>query len=87
MQKLLMSKTNPDGWKLEELLSVIKGELQEKNELIADDKCEVSLIVQENNKKIIALLDHSVMIQNETMRQLDTLGINQGALGKPRIGN
>lgn len=86
MSNLLMSKNNPNGWKLEELLKVIQIELNGKTQMISHDTCEVSKVIQENNNKIVGLLEHCIMIQNESMRQLDTLGENQGATGKPRIG-
>lgn len=81
-----MSRDNPDGWKLEELLNQIRFELSEKNKLIQDDGCQVSKIVRANNIDIIELLFDCVTMQKESMDALDTLGEKQGATDKPRIG-
>ena len=86
MSRLLMSRDNPDGWKLEELLGTIRRELVEKNKLIQDDECQVSKIVQSNNREIINSLADCIIMQNHSMEALDTLGENQGVTGKPRIG-
>lgn len=86
MTKLLMSKENPNGWKLEELLGKIRRELIEKNKLIQDDECQVSKIIQSNNKEIINSLADCIIMQNHSMEALDTLGENKGPLGEPRVG-
>ena len=82
-----MSRENPDGWKLEELLEQIRFELGEKNELLRNDECVVSTKVRLNNSTIMLNLIECIALQNHTMQALDELGENQGALGKPRIGN
>lgn len=87
MSNLLMSKENPNGWKLEELLAQIHRELGEKNQLLLNDDCKVSEMIQLNNHEIMYNLMDSIHLQNDTMNRLDALGENQGPTGKPRIGN
>lgn len=86
MPKVLMSKENPDGWKLEELLAKIQEELKEKNEKLVDDACPVSRILRRNNGHIVSLLEVAENIQIESMGQLDTLGTDPGPRGKSRVG-
>ena len=86
-QTILMSRDNPYGWKLEELLEKVRNELIEKNRLLEGDTCKVSDRIVRNNDFIISNLKECVIIQKETMEVLDTLGENQGPLGKPRVGN
>lgn len=85
MPKLLMSKDNPDGWKLEDLLETIKDELQEKSDRLVNDECRVSKLLRRNNSHIGALLDVAEKIQRESMEQLDTLGEDQGPTGQRRV--
>ncbi|MBF84440.1 MAG: hypothetical protein CL489_08190 [Acidobacteria bacterium] len=86
MNKLLMSRDNHNGWKLEELLQTIIDDLNHKNSLIEHDECEVSKNVQLNNNRIIELLKYSIGVQNNTLDLLDSVGEDEGVTGKPRIG-
>ena len=57
--KLLIGADNPDGYKLEELLTMIEDEMIAKNRKIKDDKSAVAIMVQGNNLQIIKLLSHA----------------------------
>jgi hypothetical protein len=85
MDKLLMSKENPNGHKLEELLAQLQDELQEKSERLIDDTCPVSRVLRRNNGYIESLLGVAERIQRESMSHLDTLGEDTGPTGASRI--
>mgnify|MGYP003627116136 CR=1 FL=1 len=83
---VLMSRDNPNGWKLEELLGKVAGELAVKTkrieESLAGDLAEVAKL---NNTKIELLLHQACGIQLETMRRFnETLGPDKGP-SNPRI--
>lgn len=84
---LLMSKVNPEGWKLEELLEKTAHEIATlKTPLIRDDPRIVAKAVVYNNDRICALLHEAARLQRDSYRMLATIGPNEGPLGKPRIG-
>lgn len=83
---VLMSRDNPKGWKLEDLLTRISNELSVKNDLISDDECDLNKLIRANNVRIIEKLHESRNIQNQTMKLLDErFGPNQDPT-QPRIG-
>ena len=86
MTPLLMSPENPDGWKLEELFDRLIAEIEVKCTKISGDPREVARQVLENNRNIIGMLRLCATTQRQSMAALDTIGPNQGPLGKPRIG-
>lgn len=84
---LLMSRANPEGWKLEELLDKAALEIETlKTPLIRDDPRTVAQAVVYNNGKICALLTEAARLQRDSYRMLAQIGPNQGPLGTPRIG-
>ena len=84
---LLMSKANPEGWKLEELLDKAALEIETlKTPLIRDDPRPAARTVVHNNGRIVALLNEAARLQRDSYRVLATIGPNEGPLGKPRIG-
>jgi len=80
-----MSKENPDGHKLEELLAQIQIELKEKSQRLIYDDCPVSKVLRRNNEYIDALLGVAEKIQRESMDELDTLGADAGPAGTSRV--
>lgn len=83
---VLMSPENPDGWKLEELLSQLQGEILTKCEKIAFDTRPVARQVLRNNQQIFGLLFQAEALQRDSYDKLDAMAPNEGPLGKPRIG-
>ena len=84
---VLMSKANPSGWKLEELLVQLAHEIETlKTPLIAADPRPVAQMVVEHNNQIVVLLRKAAEIQAASYASLASIGPNQGPLGKPRIG-
>lgn len=84
---VLMSRENPKGWKLESLTEKLRGEIQAKSLNIASDKSVVAQTVCNNNFIILGLLMQIEAIQRQSFVLLATLGEDEGATGKPRIGD
>ena len=83
---VLMSAENPEGWKLEELLSQMRDELMVKNRRIANDDSAVAQAVHQNNKMILQLLTGCENLQRDSLARLASLAPDPGPTGTPRIG-
>ncbi len=85
MSQFLVTDDNPDGFKLEEILSVIRKDIILRANKILDDEREQALQVLENNIKILGLLSECINIATESSRLLDrSFGPHKD--GEPRIG-
>jgi hypothetical protein len=84
---VLMSKENPSGITLESLLAQLQDEITVKNSKLIDDKTDLSLYVQENNKVILWHLHQAQLLQENSYRKLSEKGVDEGPTGKSRIGN
>lgn len=82
---VLMSRDNPNGWKLEELLPKIAKEIAAKTVRIKGDESGRSLSIQKNNTEIEAFLHKAARKQFDTLRLLDEVGTDQGPKGEARI--
>jgi len=83
---ILMGKDNPDGMKLEDLLSKLQLEVGNKCALIENDPRLEAKTVVNNNHQIIGLLAQAEAIQKQSYAILDNMAPNEGPLGTPRIG-
>lgn len=83
---VLMSAENPDGWKLETLLTQLMGELLAKTKKIANDVRPAARIVHRNNLRIIKHFHQAVALQCESMNALAFIAPDPGPEGTPRIG-
>lgn len=83
---ILMSKENPDGLKLEELLLDLQVEITVKSQKIANDPSPVASKVYSNNQAIMRLLAQAEKLQRESLAVLSNLGADPGPTGEPRIG-
>lgn len=83
MQPILMSRDNPDGYKLEDLLSALRLEIEGKSMRVAQDPRAIDLV--RSNARIIKLLAEAEAVQREALAALDRLGPDQGPRGTPRI--
>lgn len=81
---VLMSRNNPGGWKLEELLAQMIEELRLKNVQLRASPNPVAAKVQENNVGIANLLMNAICLQQDSLAILDTLGPNKGPQ-EPRL--
>jgi len=91
--KVLMSRDNPEGYKLEELLQYIAADIEIKSKDLSDKiatadqtsaQTKVMSKVLENNNAIVMLLQSALKAQNDSLRALDTLGPNKGPAA-PRV--
>lgn len=78
--KILMSRDNPKGRKLEELLQDILDDIQVKNKVLADGEYSIDKIkIIANNTVIITCLETAIFIQERTLNLLhDMYGHNRG---------
>ena len=86
MAKLLMSKDNPKGWKLEDLLTTLQADVVERMSRIRGDNRPEARRVLENSAEIITMLGDCSLRAQDSVRILDSLGSKRGATGSPRIG-
>lgn len=86
MTQVLMSPENPGGWKLEDLLSVLRDEILAKTNKIKDDRRPVAVHVTRNNRAILSLLSTAEDLQRDNYAKLDAFKKDEGPLGTPRIG-
>lgn len=66
--QILMTKDNPEGNKLEELLRDLQYELALKTLRLAGDGCEVSKSVSTRNVQIMDLLAEAQLLQEQNMK-------------------
>lgn len=81
-----MSRNNPEGHKLEELLETVVSDLDEKNSMIEEDTSPCSRRIVANNNKIISMLNVCIAYQNDSLSQLNYIAPDPGVGGTPRIG-
>jgi len=86
MTKFLMSRDNPNGWTLEDLLSEVQNDIIRRCERILDDGRAEARSVLHNNINILSMLSDCVQLARESTKTLNSLGKPEGPTGKPRIG-
>lgn len=86
MTQVLMSPTNPDGWKLEDLLEQLRKEIAGKSDKIRNDERDHAQRVFQNNGAILQLLEAAERLQRDSIATLDAVAKNNGPTGTPRIG-
>ncbi len=84
---ILMSRTNPDGIPLEDIIDQLIAEMNEKQEYIEKDKSLAAQSLKLNSRQIIDLLIRIKRINNESRNLLETISPDQGPVGKPRVGS
>ena len=83
---VLMSRDNPDGHKLEELLGEMISDLTIKTErLEGESSHEQAPLIIGRNRRIIDLLAQAKRLQERSMAILDRIGPDQGPTGTPRL--
>ena len=85
MTQFLKTDEKPDGYRLEEILSVIRKDIVKRAEKIIDDERLEAKQVLENNIKILGLITECIKTAEDSTRILDkAFGPHQ--VGQPRIG-
>ena len=85
MTQFLITEENPDGFKLEDLLSAIRKDIILRATKIVDDHRPEAQQVLENNLKILQLLTESINIAQHSTTLLDR-HFGPHTPGEPRIG-
>ncbi len=85
MTNFLVTEANPKGYKLEDLLSLIRKDIILRATKILDDDRPEARLVLENNVKILQHLSDSINIAEESTRILDK-NFGPHTVGSPRIG-
>ena len=85
MTQFLVTDENPQGYKLEEILSGIRNDIMVRATKIMDDTRPEARKVLENNLRILQLLTESIGVAEDSTRLLNkSFGPHQA--GAPRIG-
>jgi hypothetical protein len=89
MTHFLASDANPDGFRLEELLLMLRRDLISRSEKIIDDPRPESRAVLDNNVRILQLLTDALHLAETSTRLLDrSFGPGKATQsGAPRIGH
>jgi hypothetical protein len=87
---ILMTRDNPEGHKLEDLLFSVENELHAKTERLFTvsydaDKLKIAMMVAENNFRIMQLLRDARGYQMGTLAMLQSIAQDQGPTGTPRL--
>lgn len=88
MTHFLSSESNPTGYRLEDILSVIRRDLILRSSKIADDSRPEAKHVLDNNTQILQLLTQAIHLAEKSTHILDkSFGPSQSSHGgPPRIG-
>ncbi len=89
MTRYLISKENPEGHKLEDILRAIRKDILTRCTKIMDDHRSEASHVLDNNMKILNLLSDAVHLAEDSTTTLDkAFGPSAAAEGgPPRIGD
>ena len=85
MTQFLKTDEKPDGYRLEEILSIVRKDIVKRASKIIDDERPEARLVLENNVKILALLTECINIAEDSTRVLDK-AFGPHKQGQPRIG-
>lgn len=85
MTHFLVTEDNPDGYRLEDILMLIRKDMLTRAVKISDDRRIEALHVMRNNMKILELISEAIALAEDSSRVLDkAFGPVKG--GPPRIG-
>lgn len=86
MTHFLVTDEKPDGYKLEDILGLVRKDILMRALKIADDKRGEAHHVMRNNMKILGLLSEAIGIAEDSTRVLDKAFGASAKGGPPRIG-
>ncbi len=89
MTRFLISETNPNGHKLEDVLMEVRKDILTRCTKIVDDNLPEAKHVMNNNMKILNLISEAIRLADDSTLMLDkSFGPSQVKTGgPPRIGN
>jgi len=76
MTQLLASPANPDGWSLEEVLEVLRGDMMWRSAQMVDDPRPEARGLIANNVAIMEHLTHCLHKAQDSTRILGKLGVD-----------
>lgn len=85
MSRFLITDDNPDGYKLEDILSAIRNEIFERATKVMNDRRPEAVVVINNNIKILDHLAESIVLAENSTAVLDK-AFGQRDPNMPRIG-
>ncbi len=86
MTHFLVSDSNPDGSKLEEILREIRGDILNRCTKISDDNRHEAQQVLHNSVKILELIGQCIVLAEDSTQVLDKAFGPSAKGGPPRIG-
>lgn len=86
MTRFLVSDENPSGYKLEELLLLVRSDVMKRLERVALDERPEALHVAANNIQVLDHLTKAMELARENTRVLDKAFGPKAIGGPPRIG-
>ena len=81
----LVTDENPDGWRIEDILSVIQNDILRRTQKICGDPREEARAVLNNNIEILGLLSQCIERAKDSTKILDR-AFGPHKEGTPRIG-
>lgn len=85
MTHFLVTAENPKGYKLEEILSMIRKDILTRTLKIADDPRAEARHVMQNNMRILSLVSEAIGLAEDSTKVL-TRAFGPSKEGAPRIG-
>ncbi|MCA0201912.1 MAG: histidine kinase [Proteobacteria bacterium] len=86
MTHFLVTEEKPDGYKLEDILGLVRKDMLTRALKIADDTRPEAHHVMRNNMKILGLLSEAMALAEDSTRILDKAFGTNAKGGPPRIG-
>lgn len=86
MTHFLITEDKPDGYRLEDILGLVRKDMLTRALKIADDKRPEAQHVMRNNMKILDLISQSIALAEDSTRVLDKAFGSNAKGGPPRIG-
>ncbi len=85
MTHFLVTDDNPDGYKLEDMLKIIRKDIFLRTTKILEDERPEAQTVMDNNVKVLGLLSEAISIAENSTSVLQK-SFGRSRAGKPRIG-
>lgn len=86
MTHFLVSDTNPDGHRIEDILSLVRADMITRCSKITNDQRPEARHVLHNNAKILVLLSDAIALAEDSTRILEKAFGPHIKGGPPRIG-
>lgn len=85
MSHFLATDADPDGYRLETILAIIRDDVVRRAEKVVEDRRPEARHVIENDFRILALLAECIALAEDSTRTLDR-AFGPAVPGEPRIG-